>query len=101
MDFTAAADEQPINLCDKLAPAHGTPSYQADGCSTEGLRSRGKYGVKSTAEVRPGCAGAAVAGEDGMGHDGHGPGVPGQGWSRGMAHWEQPGRDVAPSPAPG
>ncbi|XP_008936865.1 PREDICTED: uncharacterized protein C20orf112 homolog, partial [Merops nubicus] len=54
MDFTASADDQPINLCDKLAPAHGTPSYQPDGCSADGLRSRVKYAVKSTAEVRPG-----------------------------------------------
>lgn len=53
MDFTASADDQPINLCDKLAPAHVTPSYQSDGCSADGLRSRVKYAVKTTAEVRP------------------------------------------------
>jgi len=53
MDFTASADDQPINLCDKLAPAHGTPSYQSDGCGADGLRSRVKYAVKPTAEVRP------------------------------------------------
>lgn len=53
MDFTAAAEDQPINLCDKLPPgtALGTPSYPSDGCSTDGLRSRVKYGVKSTPEV--------------------------------------------------
>lgn len=54
MDFTASADDQPINLCDKLTPAHITPSYQSDSCSADGLRSRVKYGVKTTAEVRPG-----------------------------------------------
>ncbi|NXU77559.1 NOL4L protein, partial [Oreotrochilus melanogaster] len=43
MDFTASADDQPINLCDKLAPAHVTPSYQSDSCSADGLRSRVKY----------------------------------------------------------
>uniref|UniRef100_A0A8V5H1Q0 Nucleolar protein 4 helical domain-containing protein n=1 Tax=Melopsittacus undulatus TaxID=13146 RepID=A0A8V5H1Q0_MELUD len=58
MDFTAAADEQPINLCDKLAPAHGTPSYQGDGCGTDGLRSRGKYSGKSTAESPPYSSGS-------------------------------------------
>lgn len=52
MDFTASADDQPINLCDKLTPAHVTPSYQSDSCSTDGLRSRVKYAVKTTAEVR-------------------------------------------------
>lgn len=53
MDFTAAAEDQPINLCEKLAPgaALGTPSYPSDGCGTDGLRSRVKYGVKSTPEV--------------------------------------------------
>nr|XP_048301508.1 nucleolar protein 4-like isoform X2 [Myodes glareolus] len=46
MDFTATAEDQPINLCDKLPPgtALGTPSYPSDGCSTDGLRSRVKYG---------------------------------------------------------
>lgn len=53
MDFTASADDQPINLCDKLTPAHVTPSYQSDSCSADGLRSRVKYAVKTTAEVRP------------------------------------------------
>lgn len=53
MDFTATAEDQPINLCDKLPPgtALGTPSYPSDGCGTDGLRSRVKYGVKSTPEV--------------------------------------------------
>lgn len=53
MDFTAAAEDQPINLCEKLPPgtALGTPSYPSDGCGTDGLRSRVKYGVKSTPEV--------------------------------------------------
>lgn len=54
MDFTTSADDQPINLCDKLTPAHVTPSYQSDGCSADGLRSRVKYAVKTTAEVQPG-----------------------------------------------
>lgn len=53
MDFTTTTEDQPINLCDKLPPstALGTPSYPSDGCSTDGLRSRVKYGVKSTPEV--------------------------------------------------
>lgn len=53
MDFTATAEDQPINLCEKLPPgtALGTPSYPSDGCGTDGLRSRVKYGVKSTPEV--------------------------------------------------
>lgn len=53
MDFTATAEDQPINLCDKLPPgtALGTPSYPSDGCGTDGLRSRVKYGVKTTPEV--------------------------------------------------
>lgn len=53
MDFTATAEDQPINLCEKLPPgtALGTPSYPSDGCSTDGLRSRVKYGVKNTPEV--------------------------------------------------
>lgn len=53
MDFTSTAEDQPINLCDKLPPgtALGTPSYSSDGCGTDGLRSRVKYGVKTTPEV--------------------------------------------------
>lgn len=53
MDFTATAEDQPINLCDKLPPGTvlGTPSYPSDGCGTDGLRSRVKYGVKTTPEV--------------------------------------------------
>ncbi|NXC16492.1 NOL4L protein, partial [Corythaeola cristata] len=58
MDFTASADDQPINLCDKLAPAHGTPSYQSDSCSADGLRSRVKYAVKTTAESPPYSSGS-------------------------------------------
>ncbi|NWI28710.1 NOL4L protein, partial [Sula dactylatra] len=58
MDFTASADDQPINLCDKLAPAHVTPSYQSDSCSTDGLRSRVKYAVKTTAESPPYSSGS-------------------------------------------
>ncbi|NXX11948.1 NOL4L protein, partial [Podargus strigoides] len=57
MDFTASADDQPINLCDKLAPAHVTPSYQSDSCS-DGLRSRVKYAVKTTAESPPYSSGS-------------------------------------------
>ncbi|KAK2109804.1 Nucleolar protein 4-like [Saguinus oedipus] len=57
MDFTTAAEDQPINLCDKLPPATalGTPSYPSDGCGADGLRSRVKYGVKTTPEL-PGFA---------------------------------------------
>lgn len=53
MDFTASAEDQPINLCDKLpqGSALGTPSYPSDGCGADGLRSRVKYGVKTTPEV--------------------------------------------------
>ncbi|KAH0619326.1 hypothetical protein JD844_019333 [Phrynosoma platyrhinos] len=51
MDFSTASEDQPINLCDKLAPAHITPTYPSDSCSADGLRSRTKYGAKSTAEV--------------------------------------------------
>ncbi|XP_069351496.1 nucleolar protein 4-like isoform X1 [Eulemur rufifrons] len=60
MDFTATAEDQPINLCDKLPPATalGTPSYPADGCSADGLRSRVKYGVKSTPESPPYSSGS-------------------------------------------
>ncbi|XP_025897760.1 nucleolar protein 4-like [Nothoprocta perdicaria] len=58
MDFAASADEQPINLCDKLAPAHGPTSYPADGCSADGLRSRVKYAVKATAESPPYSSGS-------------------------------------------
>ncbi|NWS76249.1 NOL4L protein, partial [Crotophaga sulcirostris] len=58
MDFTASAEDQPINLCDKLTPAHGTPSYQSDGCSADGLRSRVKYAVKTTAESPPYSSGS-------------------------------------------
>ncbi|KAI6074031.1 Nucleolar protein 4-like isoform X1 [Aix galericulata] len=58
MDFTASADDQPINLCDKLTPAHVTPSYQSDSCSTDGLRSRVKYAVKTTAESPPYSSGS-------------------------------------------
>lgn len=60
MDFTTSADDQPINLCDKLAPAHVTPSYQSDSCSADGLRSRVKYAVKTTAEVWPALQAAAA-----------------------------------------
>ncbi|KAK1337384.1 hypothetical protein QTO34_002010 [Cnephaeus nilssonii] len=44
MDFTATAEDQPINLCDKLPPGTslGTPSYPSDSCGTDGLRSRVK-----------------------------------------------------------
>ncbi|NXU58828.1 NOL4L protein, partial [Turnix velox] len=52
---TAPMDEQPINLCDK---PHTTPSYQSDSCSTDGLRNRVKYGVKSTAESPPYSSGS-------------------------------------------
>lgn len=65
MDFTASTDDQPINLCDKLTPAHVTPSYQSDSCSTDGLRSRVKYAVKTTAEV--GGWGAQHVGSEGTG----------------------------------
>ncbi|XP_069863140.1 nucleolar protein 4-like isoform X1 [Dipodomys merriami] len=60
MDFTAAAEDQPINLCDKLpaATALGTPSYASDGCGTDGLRSRVKYGAKSTPESPPYSSGS-------------------------------------------
>ncbi|KAM7327078.1 hypothetical protein ACRRTK_013445 [Alexandromys fortis] len=60
MDFTATAEDQPINLCDKLPPgtALGTPSYPSDGCGTDGLRSRVKYGVKSTPESPPYSSGS-------------------------------------------
>nr|XP_028591451.1 nucleolar protein 4-like isoform X4 [Podarcis muralis] len=58
MDFSASSEDQPINLCDKLAPAHVTPSYQSDGCSADGLRSRAKYGAKSTAESPPYSSGS-------------------------------------------
>ncbi|NWW80379.1 NOL4L protein, partial [Climacteris rufus] len=58
MDFTASADDQPINLCDKLTPAHVTPSYQSDSCSADGLRSRVKYAVKTTAESPPYSSGS-------------------------------------------
>ncbi|XP_028630824.1 nucleolar protein 4-like isoform X2 [Grammomys surdaster] len=60
MDFTAAAEDQPINLCEKLAPgaALGTPSYPSDSCGTDGLRSRVKYGVKSTPESPPYSSGS-------------------------------------------
>uniref|UniRef100_A0A8V0YM30 Nucleolar protein 4 like n=1 Tax=Gallus gallus TaxID=9031 RepID=A0A8V0YM30_CHICK len=58
MDFTASTDDQPINLCDKLTPAHVTPSYQSDSCSTDGLRSRVKYAVKTTAESPPYSSGS-------------------------------------------
>lgn len=68
MDFTASAEDQPINLCEKLPPgtALGTPSYPSDGCGTDGLRSRVKYGVKSTPEVC-GAAGCVPLGCCGAG----------------------------------
>uniref|UniRef100_A0A2I3H0R6 Nucleolar protein 4 like n=1 Tax=Nomascus leucogenys TaxID=61853 RepID=A0A2I3H0R6_NOMLE len=60
MDFTTAAEDQPINLCDKLPPATalGTPSYPSDGCGADGLRSRVKYGVKTTPESPPYSSGS-------------------------------------------
>ncbi|XP_062957991.1 nucleolar protein 4-like [Cynocephalus volans] len=60
MDFTATTEDQPINLCDKLPPgtALGTPSYPSDGCSTDGLRGRVKYGVKTTPESPPYSSGS-------------------------------------------
>ncbi|XP_066481616.1 nucleolar protein 4-like isoform X1 [Tiliqua scincoides] len=58
MDFSASSEDQPINLCDKLAPAHATPSYQSDSCNADGLRSRAKYGAKSTAESPPYSSGS-------------------------------------------
>lgn len=60
MDFTATAEDQPINLCDKLpqGTALGTPSYPSDGCSSDGLRSRVKYGVKTTPESPPYSSGS-------------------------------------------
>ncbi|KAJ1076805.1 hypothetical protein K5549_010123 [Capra hircus] len=60
MDFTASAEDQPINLCDKLPQGStlGTPSYPSDGCSADGLRSRVKYGVKTTPESPPYSSGS-------------------------------------------
>lgn len=60
VDFTATAEDQPINLCDKLpqGSALGMPSYPSDA---DGLRSRVKYGVKTTPEVC-GAAGCWPAG---------------------------------------
>ncbi|XP_060627804.2 nucleolar protein 4-like isoform X1 [Anolis sagrei] len=58
MDFSTTAEDQPINLCDKLAPAHIAPSFTPDGCSADGLRSRAKYGAKSTAESPPYSSGS-------------------------------------------
>ena len=53
VDFAASAEDQPINLCDKLpqGSALSTPSYPSEGCGADGLRSRVKYGVKTTPEV--------------------------------------------------
>ncbi|XP_061293230.1 nucleolar protein 4-like isoform X3 [Bos javanicus] len=60
MDFTASAEDQPINLCDKLPQGStlGTPSYPSDGCGADGLRSRVKYGVKTTPESPPYSSGS-------------------------------------------
>ncbi|XP_063152904.1 nucleolar protein 4-like isoform X2 [Candoia aspera] len=58
MDFSASSEDQPINLCDKLAPTHVTSAYQSDGCSADGLRSRAKYGAKSTTESPPYSSGS-------------------------------------------
>ncbi|XP_048338880.1 nucleolar protein 4-like, partial [Sphaerodactylus townsendi] len=58
MDFSASTEDQPINLCDKLAPAHATPSYPSDSCSADGLRSRTKYATKSTGESPPYSSGS-------------------------------------------
>ncbi|TEA32807.1 hypothetical protein DBR06_SOUSAS4210130 [Sousa chinensis] len=57
VDFTATAEDQPINLCDKLpqGSALGTPSYPSDA---DGLRSRVKYGVKTTPESPPYSSGS-------------------------------------------
>ncbi|XP_073648963.1 nucleolar protein 4-like isoform X3 [Tursiops truncatus] len=57
VDFTATAEDQPINLCDKLpqGSALGTPSYSSDA---DGLRSRVKYGVKTTPESPPYSSGS-------------------------------------------
>lgn len=105
MDFTASADDQPINLCDKLAPAHVTPSYQSDSCSADGLRSRVKYAVKTTAEVWPRLQVATA--RAGAGRD-RAATHPRTELVQGMAHWEQahvrcprPGRDAAPALVPG
>uniref|UniRef100_A0A8D0E234 Nucleolar protein 4 like n=1 Tax=Salvator merianae TaxID=96440 RepID=A0A8D0E234_SALMN len=58
MDFSASSEDQPINLCDKMAPAHVAPAYQSEGCSADGLRSRVKYGAKGTAESPPYSSGS-------------------------------------------
>ncbi|XP_004585775.1 nucleolar protein 4-like isoform X1 [Ochotona princeps] len=60
MDFASAAEDQPINLCDKLpsGSALGTPSYPSDGCGPDGLRSRVKYAVKTTPESPPYSSGS-------------------------------------------
>ncbi|XP_024598729.1 nucleolar protein 4-like isoform X2 [Neophocaena asiaeorientalis asiaeorientalis] len=57
VDFTATAEDQPINLCDKLpqGSALGMPSYPSDA---DGLRSRVKYGVKTTPESPPYSSGS-------------------------------------------
>ncbi|KAL7975920.1 hypothetical protein Chor_005478 [Crotalus horridus] len=58
MDFSTSSEDQPINLCDKLATAHVTATYQSDSCSADGLRSRTKYGAKSTTESPPYSSGS-------------------------------------------
>lgn len=53
MDFTASAEDQPINLCDKLLQGlcSGHALYPSDGCSAVDCGAGVKCGVKTTPEV--------------------------------------------------
>lgn len=91
MDFTATAEDQPINLCEKLPPgtALGTPSYPSDGCGTDGLRSRVKYGVKSTPEVCGATGYVPLGCWEAGGHTD---------WSGAGTEPARPGCDIKPGP---
>ncbi|XP_053554692.1 nucleolar protein 4-like [Bombina bombina] len=52
------ADDQPINLSDKMRPSLEVLPYTPDGCTTDALRSRGKYALKATSESPPYSSGS-------------------------------------------
>ncbi|KAM4612438.1 nucleolar protein 4-like isoform 2-T2 [Discoglossus pictus] len=58
LELTAPAEDQPINLSDKMRPSMEVPPYTSDGCTTDALRNRANYALKATSESPPYSSGS-------------------------------------------
>ncbi|XP_053310069.1 nucleolar protein 4-like [Spea bombifrons] len=57
-ELSTSADDQPINLSDKMHPSLGAQPYPSDGCTAEVVHNRGKYILKATSESPPYSSGS-------------------------------------------